>query len=98
MNDWMPLLLIMAMTNKKGFNSIKNAIEAADNFQTKFNNFGNIFSMLPNLMGGLNALGGIPFPNSAPGNNNNNNNNNTSQYIDTLKDVIAQAAGAKRSF
>ena len=93
MNDLMPLLMIMALTNKKGFNSIKNAIEAADSFHTKISHFGNIFSMLPSLMNGMNALGNAASPPSGG-----NTQNTTNQYIDTLKDVIAQAAGAKRNF
>ena len=93
MNDLMPLLMIMALTNKKGFNSIKNSIEAADSFNSKISNFGNIFSMLPSLMNGMTALGNTAAPPSQGA-----QNNNTSQYIDTLKDVIAQAAGAKRNF
>lgn len=93
MNNLMPLLLIMAMTNNKGFSSIKNAIEVAENFQSKFSNFGNLFSMLPSLMNGMNSIGGTPSPSS-----NGNAQNNTQQYIDTLKDVIAQAAASKRNF
>ncbi len=60
------------MTNKNGFNSIKNAIEAADGFSSKISNMSNMFSMLPKLTGMFNSI------NSQP-------NNATENYIDTLK-------------
>lgn len=71
MNDITPLLILLLMTNKKGFNSIKNAIEAADGFSAKINSMSNMFSMLPKLTGMFNSM--------------NASSENSENYIDTLK-------------
>ena len=73
MNDLTPLFLLFAVMNKKGFNSIKNAIEAADGFNSKINSISNIFTMLPNLSGILSSSS-----ESGPSEKN---------YIDTLKSI-----------
>ncbi len=73
MNDLTPLFLLFAVTNKNGFNSIKNAIEAADGFNSKINNISNIFTMLPKLTGIFNTQAeSIPSEKS---------------YVDTLKSI-----------
>lgn len=73
MNDLTPLLLLFAITNKKGFNNIKNAIEAADGFNSKLSNITNMFSMIPNLGGLLNQ--------------HNTHQESEQNYIDTLKNI-----------
>ncbi len=70
-NDLTPMFILFLLTNKNGFNSIKNAIEAADNFSSKINNMSNLFSMLPNLTGLFNNI-------SSQG-------SSSESYIDTLK-------------
>lgn len=70
MNDITPILILLLMTNKNGFNSIKNAIEAADSFSAKINSMSNMFSMLPKLSGMFNNSGLTE---------------NSENYIDTLK-------------
>lgn len=73
MNNMTPLLIMLLLTNKNGFNNIKNAIEAADGFSTKINSMTNMFSMLPKLTGMFNAV--------------NQQNNIENDYVDTLKNI-----------
>lgn len=73
MNNMTPLLIMLLLTNKNGFNNIKNAIEAADGFSTKINSMTNMFSMLPKLTGMFNAV--------------NQQNNIENNYVDTLKNI-----------
>ncbi len=73
MNNMTPLLIMLLLTNKNGFNNIKNAIEAADGFSTKINSMTNMFSMLPKLTGMFNAV--------------NPQNNIENNYVDTLKNI-----------
>ena len=70
MNDITPILILLLMTNKNGFNSIKNAIEAADGFSSKISSMSNMFSMLPKITGMF---------------NNSSTNDASENYIDTLK-------------
>ena len=73
MNNLTSMLLMLSLMNKNGFNSIKNAIEAADGFNSKINSISNIFTMLPNLSGILSSSS-----ESGPSEKN---------YIDTLKSI-----------
>ncbi len=77
MNDLMPMLLMISLTNKKSFNNIKNAIEAADGFTSKINNMTSMMSMLPKLTSVLNNTGVL---NQSP---------ESSAYTDTLKDILS---------
>ena len=70
-NDMTPMLILLLLTNRNGFNNIKNAIEVADGFSSKISNMTNMFSMLPKLTGMFNAV--------------NTQSNNENNYVDTLK-------------
>ncbi|MBE7092432.1 MAG: hypothetical protein E7365_04560 [Clostridiales bacterium] len=80
MTDLTPLIFILALTNKNGFNSIKNAFEAADGFTTKINNITNMMSMLPNFTGLLNNINNFSGQSSPQTSEN---------YVDTLKDIMS---------
>ncbi len=54
MNNLTPLIILLAITNKNGFNNIKNAIEAADSFANKIGSLTSIMNFLPNIAGLLN--------------------------------------------
>lgn len=49
MNDFSVLMVLFALMNKNGFNSIKNAVKAADNFSSQIGNISSIMNMLPML-------------------------------------------------
>ena len=70
------MLLMLSLMNKNGFNSIKNAIETADGFTSKINNFKNMMSVLPTISSVLNTKEC-------------SNNNENGSYTDTLKDVLS---------
>ena len=74
MNDFTPMMILLLLTNKNGFNSIKNAIEAADGFSSKISNMTNMFSMLPKLTGMLNQTSS-------------GNESSAMNYVDTLKNL-----------
>jgi len=75
MNDLTPLLVLFALSNKDGFNTVKQAIEAADGFSQKIGNIKNIMSLLPSVNS---IISGI------------SSNDNQEQYIDTLKDILSK--------
>lgn len=81
MTDITPLLFIMALTNKNGFNNIKTAIEAADGFTTKINNMSNMMSMLPKFTGLLNNANMFNQESASAETN--------ETYVDTLKDIMS---------
>lgn len=81
MTDLTPLLFIMALMNKKGFNNIKTAIEAADGFTSKINNMSNMMSMLPKVTGLLNNVNMFNQESASSTANEN--------YVDTLKDIMS---------
>ncbi len=55
MNDLTPMFILFMMMNKNGFNNVKNAIEAADNFTSRISSMSNMFSMLPKISGMMNS-------------------------------------------
>lgn len=68
------LLVLYALMNSQGFNSLKNAVNQASNFSSQINQLTNMLSVMPALMNtnqGSQACG-------CPDN----------RYIDTLKDFI----------
>lgn len=73
MNDFSVLMILFALMNKNGFNSIKNAIKAADNFSSQIGNISNIMNMLPMLNGVMNTQ----------------KTGNETNYVDTLKDILS---------
>lgn len=76
MNNLTSMLLMLSLMNKNGFNSIKNAIEAADGFNSKISTFKNMMSVLPTINNMLNTKEAL-------------NNNESDNYTDTLKDVLS---------
>ncbi len=79
MNDITVLLIIWALSDKKSFNGIKHAIEAADSFNSKIDSLSGMMNMLPNIM---NAFS------SDNSDHANNDVMNATKYIDTLKDML----------
>ena len=73
MNDFSVLMIFFAMMNKNGFNSIKNAVKAADNFSSQIGSITNIMNMLPLL--NITANGQKPCKEV--------------NYVDTLKDILS---------
>lgn len=68
------LLVLYALMNTQGFNSLKNAVNQASNFSSQINQLTNMLSVMPALMNtnqGNQACG-------CPDN----------KYVDTLKDFI----------
>ena len=58
MPDISTLLILLTLTNKNGFNSIKKAIETADNFSGKIQSISTIMNVLPNLSNLFNSTNG----------------------------------------
>ncbi len=58
MPDISTLLILLTLTNKNGFNSIKHAIEAADNFSNKIQSISNIMNVLPSLSSLFSSVNG----------------------------------------
>ncbi len=73
MNDFSILMILFALMNKNGFNSIKNAIKAADSFSSQICNISNIMNMLPMLNGVMNSQKA----------------GSETNYVDTLKDILS---------
>ncbi len=78
MNDFGTVMILFALLNKNGFNSIKNAVKTAEKFSTQISNLTDIMSVLPSL--------GNMMPNRE--NTNTPSQQNGSEYVDTLKDIL----------
>ena len=61
MNDITPLLILFALTNRSGFNTMKGAFDAADSFNAKIGNLTSIMSMLPKISGIMNQQGSFEY-------------------------------------
>ncbi len=79
MNDITVLLILWALSDKKSFNGIKHAIEAADSFNSRIDSLSGMMNMLPNIMNAFSQGGS---------NMQNKDMCDTAKYIDTLKDML----------
>lgn len=79
MNDFGTVMILFALLNKNGFNSIKNAVKTAEKFSTQISNLTNIMSVLPSLG---NMIPSKENPDNAP-------QQKGEEYVDTLKDILS---------
>ena len=68
------LLVLYALMNSQGFNSLQNAVNQASNFSSQINQLTNMLSIMPTLMNTNQGNQSCGCPNN--------------KYIDTLKDFI----------
>ena len=83
MNDLTPMLMILMLTNKSGFNSIKNAIEAVDGISSRISGMSQLMSVLPTLSSLMSTSGEAHRAADTE-----HSDTPAVSYIDTLKDLL----------
>ena len=77
------MLMILMLTNKSGFNSIKNAIEAVDGISSRISGMSQLMSVLPTLSSLMSTSS--ETHRAAEGEH---SDTPDVSYIDTLKDLL----------
>ena len=77
------MLMILMLTNKSGFNSIKNAIEAVDGISNRISGMSQLMSALPTLSSLMSTSGEVHRAADTE-----HSDTHAVSYIDTLKDLL----------
>ena len=91
MPDISTLLILLTLTNKNGFNSIKHAIEAADNFSNRIQSISNIMNVLPSLSSLFSSNNGNALSSLLNGFMGSSGQNNFSPAFAKKEDFVSKA-------